>query len=612
MPSSSLASTDLVSWDASYALAGGFSGSAEFTNQNLQYGTDLLWTVASISLNTVVTSNLVDSSAFDGDATWFYGVIHSIDDGCGDASKEFKINVASFYSTLVNKSINSHYYDTTAGTVLLDVLQVYCGVPVGIFSITAAAAPPVRAIVQGANVWEECHRLAQCCHCEMFVQVGGMLVIAPWKDHLSVVDLVLPVEAVFKVTRQRNTEKGPSRIRIRGRAASRYDCGPRLISAGPLQEPTKLTRNKCYRNGVGEPSSDLVLKNLGGTKADLTNASYLLSGDNKFDTMDSSLISDASVIITTTPTVGPDVAPATDSTTTFKVLSRSAKTGETKNNTVDLKQHKSHLKVHDRVLAKLAGVPPGVFSISGKDPQLGGEAGDRNRMEMVINDLALQAEYGIVTEEVDNPYIALGVNALFIGIRRVQEFLMGRNSYKLTTPYLPALRINQVVTFTVPDTVQTITGRVVNLRITYAADTTEVTMEVAVESFEDLAGRTYVSGNLLVYPELCGINQVNWISTGGVYALSGYFGFEAGAIVYQPLMLVTGLVFTFTAEVKLVSGVGSFTVQESSSGTSVTVTANGTITLVFTPLANTGNLTFTATTGEWFLTTPKLITTVTT
>ncbi len=612
MPSSPLVSTDLVSWDASYALSGGFSGSAEFTNQNLQYGVDLLWTVVSISLNTTVTSDLVDSSMFEGDILWFRGVVHSVDDGCGDASKEFKINVASFYSTLVNKAINTHFYDTTAGTALLDVLQVYCGIPVGIISIVAGAAPPVRAIVQGANVWEECLKLSQCCHSDLFIQVGGILTVAPWKDHNSSVDLVLPVEAVFRVTRVRSSEKGPSRIRVRGRAASRYDCGPHIISTGPLQEPTKITKDKCYKNGLGEPSSELVLKNLGGSKASLVNASYLLSGDNKFDSMDSSQISEASVTINTIPSVGTYVSPATNSVTTYKVLSRSSKTGELSNNTVDLRQQKSHLKVHDKALAKLAGVPPGVFSISGKDPQLGGEAGDRSRMEMIINDLDLQSEFGIVTEEIDNPYISSGVNALFIGIRKIQEFLMGRNTYKLLTPYLPTLQINQVITFTVPDTLQQITGRISLLHVAYSADTSEVTMEVTVESFSEFAGRTYLSGNLLVYPELCGINQVNWISTGGVYALSGYFGFEAGASVYQPLMLVSGLIFTFTAEVKLVSTLGSFKVEETSSGTSVTVTASGTITLVFTPLATSGNLVFTALSGEWFLTLPTLVTTVTT
>jgi len=609
--SSPLALSDLYAWEATYSLFSGMSGVAQFVNKDLQYGADLRWNTLSISSEIVVSSDLADDTAFEGITNWLRGTIHSIDDGVEIANKYFTANIASFFSTLNNKPINTHYYDTTAGTVLLDVLQVYCGIPVTLFSITAAVAPIIQGVVQGSNVWEECLKLAQCCHSDMFVQVGGDLVIEPWKDHNSAVDYVLPPEAIEKVTRVRNTEKGPSRIRIRARPVSRYDCGPRLLSGDPTKAPSNLTKSKCYRNGLGEPSSDLVLKNLGGSKSDLTNASFILGGDLQFDSMQSADLKDATATVHTTPKDSTFLDAGTDSETVYQVFGRNKSTGELENDTNKIKPHLDRVKTHDKALSSLAGVPPGIFSIGNKDPSFGGNSGDRNKLEMIVNDLLLQAEFGVVTDEWDNQYISTGFGAFLIGIRKIQEFLMGRNKFKVITKFLPVLEVNDVITITVPNTEQELTGRITDIHAVANIETSEMLMDIGIECFTELAGRTYVSGNLLIYPELCGINQVNWISNGGVFALSGYFGFEAGGVVYQPVFVQIGQVFTFTAELILISPTGSFTIDDVSSGVSTTLTASGTATLVYAPLANLSNLRFTCNSGEWFLSLPFLSTSIT-
>lgn len=602
--------SDLVKWSAKYSMPGSLTASVEFTNQRLQYGSDLLWTTVTVQAENTVITDLPNSAAFSGTVTWINGVIQSIDDGCQIADKDFKASIASFFSVLVNKPINTHYYDTTAATVLLDILQVYCGVPVALFSISVSASPSIVGIVQGADVWSECFKLAQCCRSDMFVQVGGILKIATWKDHNSIVNWALPREAIISVTRTRGVEKGPSRIRIRGRHVSKYDCGPRLMSTNPVNEPSSVSKDKCYRNGLGEPSSQIVLKNLGGSENDLTNASYILNGDLKFDVMTSSDIKDATATIKTVPKEDSYLEAATDSKVFYKVLGRNSK-GQLENQTTDLKAHKDHLTIHDKALAKLAGLPLGVLSIANKDPHMGGESGDRDRLEMVINDPALQANFGLITEEVDNSYISDGYTAFIIGIRKVQEYLMGRNKYKLKTAYLPALQINDVITFIVTDTDQALTGRVVDINVEYDAAASSISMDLEVECFTELAGRTYVSGNLLVYSELCGINQKNWVSGGGVYALSGYFGFESGASVYQPLLLNTNVVFTVTVDVILpITSSGTFRVRDSSSNTSASRSSSGTLTLSYTPVSAASNLIFESVSGEWFMTNPKLITSI--
>jgi hypothetical protein len=224
---------------------------------------------------------------------------------------------------------------------------------------------------------------------------------------------------------------------------------------------------------------------------------------------------------------------------------------------------------------------------------------------MVINDVGLQSEYGVVTEEIDNAYISDGVTAMVIGVRKIQEFLMSRNRFRLKTKYLPQLRINQVISFIAPDTDQTITGRIVRIHVNGDVDNSLTSMDIDVENMSELVGRIYTSGNLLIYPELCGINQINWISSGGVYALSGYFGFEAGSSVSQPLYYIPGETYTLTYEAIKSTG-GSFVVSESSSGASSSVGGSGTYTFSFIPLSTTGYLTFSSS-GEWFLGGPSLV-----
>jgi hypothetical protein len=199
------------------------------------------------------------------------------------------------------------------------------------YDIGAGAAPLVQAVVQGGSVWDECRKLADMCQSDMYVQVGGVLEIHPWKTPYSAVDVALPREAVDSVTRSRGGERGPSRVRIRGRYVSKYDCGPRLLNVSPTNTPSSVKKDKCYSSGLGEPSSDIILKNLGGSNADLANASYLLDGDLVYNTMNES-DKEASASIHTRPdpiTFPDNFLPQGGLTSVgYKVLARNKSSGE--------------------------------------------------------------------------------------------------------------------------------------------------------------------------------------------------------------------------------------------------------------------------------------------
>jgi len=131
-----------------------------------------------------------------------------------------------------------------------------------------------------------------------------------------------------------------------------------------------------------------------------------------------------------------------------------------------------------------------------------------------------------------------------------------------------------------------------------------------VESFEELGGTTYTTGNMIYYPNLCGINGIHWVlHSGSAFALSGYFAFESGGVIRQTLFLPTGILHTLTFEL-IENTSGGFVVRHYNGaalgGTSPTATATGTVTYTFTPTATSVTLEFEALSGEWFLTKPLL------
>lgn len=613
-PTQNLAN-DFIEWSVTYDIYSTLSGSCKLTNQAQQYsGGTLRWTPFQLDLTATVTSTLADDSCLSGSVTWFKGLIISVNDERTLDSDMVTVNLGSFFETLKQHPINSQYYSDTVGNIILDILNVYAGVPLALLNFSMAATPSVGTIVQGTDMLAECQKLAQAGESDMFVQVGGNLTVEAWKDDNSAIDTTIPDECVISVKSSRSREKGPSRLVVRGRWAGSVDCGSKLINNNVTEAPTQIAKDKCYIPGVLETYAELQFKNLASSKADLKNAGYVLNGESFFDEVTDIAQDGGSSTVAVRPVFFPWFRPGFEVVTATKIIGKNLGKEETSDPGAGGKGQKEAITRHDRILAAMTKTPPGTFREADTDKT--SDSSDNNRMEITLSDADLLIEFGVVTQEVDNLYIGNPYTALAVAIREFKKFKMQRNTYMVETAYLPCIRLNDVVRFTTPDDAKTITGRVANIKVNYAPSPFKTTMSLAVESFEELGGTLFASDNLFVYPELCGINGVNWIiSSTDVYAISGYFAFENGGEIYQPLYLATGLTYTVTADLTLNTGPGSFEVRNYNAtvlgGTSLPLIASGTITHNFSPTSTNVWVEFAATSGTWFMTNPRITTNIT-
>lgn len=614
-PTQNLAN-DFVSWNVTYDIYSGLSGSCTLTNQAQQYSAGTLrWSPFQLDLTATVTSTSgADTTCMSGAVTWFKGLIISLNDDRNIDNDMVTVNLGSFFETLKQHPINSQYYSDTVGNIILDILNVYAGVPLALLNFSMAATPSVGTIVQGTDMLAECQKLAQAGESDMFVQVGGNLTIEAWKDDNSSVDTTIPDTCIISVKSSRSREKGPSRMVVRGRWSGSVGCGSKVLNNNKSETPSEIAKEKCYIPGVMETYSELAFKNLSAKKSDLKNAGYVLTGDSDFDEVTDIAQDGGSSTVAVRPDTGVSFAQGVKVVTAAKVFGRNLGKEETSDSGVSGKGQKEAITRHDQILAAMTHTPPGAFREADTDKT--SDSSDNNRMEVTLSDADLLIEFGVVTQEVDNLYIGNPYTALAVAIREFKKFKMQRNTYAVETAYLPCIRLNDVVQFTTPDDARTITGRVANIRVNYTPDPFKTTMSLAVESFEELGGTLFASDNLFVYPELCGINGVNWIiSSTDVYAISGYFAFENGGEVYQPLYLATGLTYTVTADLTLNTGPGSFEIRNYNasvlSGTSLPLIASGTITHNFSPTSTDVWVEFAATSGTWFMTNPRITTNIT-
>lgn len=604
-------------WSVQYSMYTMLSGKLRLTNQEQQYNrANTLWVPVQLGLAATVDSDLVDDSSLAGSTSWFNGLITSFTDQRQIAGDFMDVNLGSYFTTLSTRPINSQFYVVDVATVLTDVLNVYAGIPLALLSFSLGNRATIYGVVQGNDLMEETRKLAAAGASDLFVQVGGVLTVEAWKDETSSVDITLPDEVVIECKSVRTRTKGASRIYLRGRWTGSYGCGQKLINVDPTQPPSRISRDHCYHNGVREAVSDMYLNNLAANKEDLRNAGFLLSGDQTFGTVTELGETGGDATLRVTPTVGATLPPLTLSTTEILALARTTGSEENNDTSSKSKGTDAALSQHDRVLSALTNTPPGTFRGGSGDSSKTSDAPDKNRLEMAVQDNGLVSEFGVVTEDLDNPYLAYGLNAFSYGIRKFKEFRMQRNTYEVIVAYLPGVRLNHVVTFTVPDGTKTVTGRVSDIAVNYKAGNSEVSMTLKVESFEELGVTSYTSGNLLTYPELCGINGVNWvINSGDIYAISGYFAFDGAGAVRQPIFLAAGLSFDLTVKLILDTGPGVFNMRHYNvaalGGSSINYSASGTYTYSFTPTTYDVTIEFAATSGVWFMTTPHLSVTVT-
>lgn len=123
-------SNNFADWDVTYDIYSDLRGSCKFTNQNRQYDASTVrWQPFSLALDVTLDSDLANSSCFDGDVTWFAGLIKSFEDIREIDKDTITAHLSSYFTTLRSHPINTQYYTDTVGNIILDILNVYAGGP---------------------------------------------------------------------------------------------------------------------------------------------------------------------------------------------------------------------------------------------------------------------------------------------------------------------------------------------------------------------------------------------------------------------------------------------------------------------------------------------------
>lgn len=631
---------DLVKWNSQCALGGQYGGSVELLNRSLQYSDDLWGAVKFSIVSSILSRAISDNSCFAGTVDWLYGLIDNYKESETDVDRNISLRIRSFFSSFGKKPVNTYFYNNDADDVIGDILSIFMAVDASLYDLSGITnINNVRGIVSGSNCLEELKKLAQATEADLFVRHDGILVAENWKDLTDSVDEVIPTQAIISAEKGNSTGTGPSVIVVRGRFISEFECGQQLLSGGinPFEpqslNPPQIQGGKKFCVSQGIDNTKTIENSLGnsvlrGSRADWKNSSL-----NIIDAATGQLI-------TTQPTkvtgqgVSFDLTGLTPAevqdleTNGFRVELVGEKQPEEEHTDPNAKQKplKKNIDRNSRQFSTFSGVLMGepqkvdfwdAFLKMGGDNDKFSDEQDSLRLYTLLVDTDLFAEFGFISEEIDNVYIDDMETMFDVAVRGFQEFKIKRKQWTLSTTYLPCLRLNQLVSFTSPKG-QSVTGRLSSISVDFTPAPL-ATMKLTVDSLEDTGSTEYTSSNLFLCPYIPGTNTVTWIQTvsgsGFVRPLGGYCGIgvtglTGSANLAQNFKFEVGADYVLTFTIENFTG-GDFEVYVTD-GTgdlsSNTYSTDGTKTVNFTAREKATSINFKVTTAQtsWYLSLPIL------
>jgi len=634
----SISLSDLEKFEAAYSLRGDFAASCNLTDAAFQYLTNLLYTPIKIQLtSTAYISGISgDSACLGGTLTCIRGVIRDVKNIAKIEGGFSELSVRSYFAKKIQQAVNTEVFNSTTSTVLNSVAHDYGGILPAYTSLTLSNNNSFLSNVSGNNLLEELSKIAETGYADVFIQVGGILTAENWKDHNSAVDVVIPDEAVLSAERNVSTPLGPSVIVVRGRMVSEYEAGLQILSRKNVsgqrvpdtnKPPEKQgMRDRCEYIGLGTPRLTTKMLGVHGTKNNLKNAGVRITeGPNCSASSASDIrqltgtfqyiknIEDYMFYTVVAGDCGVYLSAGSHSFE-WDVLGRKRHKGEYESPDMQQKPLEDNIKRNTKIIENavdtLTGSPKSRrhSSLQGTfDPdKLAGET-QPYQVGAVVVDTALANEFGISYEQLSNPYIPTPEVAFNIAVRRFQEYKMRRNTWTVSTVFLPCLRINDVVQFKPPGR-STVTGLLTEIRLNWDS-APNATMTLAVESFEELGSSTYTSGNLLMYPEFIAAGGGRgWVANSYVRVLRGYIGIITGGVIQQTLYdMEVGATYTFYVDVQQHTA-GSFSI--SLGGSSQPVTTGGTHSVSWVATSTSTTAKISGVIGKWYILGARVIKTV--
>lgn len=541
---------NLSGWSMSAGLSVSYSSSVELTNEESQYDADALrLTPLEIAVRSGASVSGFSGAAtlLSGVVTWVRGLVSDVSPVEAVGSKIVTLKLKSFPARLAAKAVNTEVYDSeSAATVLADLATVFGTLPGALYDFSEVVRGYVSGCVSGNNLIDEMRLVAQAGYTTLYVSETGLLRAGAWKDADSVVDHVIPAELVAEAKQDRTSSPVPSRVRVRGcfrtqLADGERDLGDSQKPPGDASRPNRGPVTYRISNGVPCPEAILGVRGVSADETDIANAQVVTTltlvrrenaGDGGLDL----------AVTQTQPLSGDMWLPWGDHTCDVRIFGKRHPDLEWVSamvrNQIGPKTQEETARKIIAMMDYVGGSAPCRRSAGGMSPagpantssNRTADETEETQIEMVVTDPDLMTEFGVVDEQIVNLYLASPEQLFDVAVRRFQEIKMSRQSWTVDVPYLPAIALNDVVTFTTPETSagggQTVTGLVTKMSVSWSFDG-GVKMQITVESFVEVGGTTYVSENLLRNGDLRAVDDVYWTTNG---SLESNFWVEEGVI----------------------------------------------------------------------------------
>jgi len=492
---------DLISASADIQLRGGYSGSVVLTNETGQYGSDLEYEPISFSI--AATSS---NGNFSGTASWINGIIHAVEDNREVVDANVVLTVKSYFDSLKVKPICSETFTGDAMAALTKLAVEYAGVDAALVNFGSGGT--LDTPIQGTSMLEEMYRICQAAEKTLFVNKTGTLTAESWQ---GVGSTSIPDSAIISTRLSSDTAIGPSVITVRGAYTSAIDEGPVPLSSNgtgssPKNGGGRGRVGKCVFMGNSNAQADInVPAKEGADPNGLDAGEALLNGTGvqvgaKSENADGNpglqIEGDAGEAIPRNPD------PKNPIVVEAAILGVRRPEDEAKDASVqnpNLGKNEDWLqKKIDQMIKITAGEPVkggpagggGLAGGSGSNRSSTANAADKepNRLQVIVEDQDLIDLYGIRHEEIDNPYVTDEGTLYNIGLRRLQEHKWQKHVYNVELVYQPGLDVNQIVSFTTPDTLVNVSGIVSAVRLTYSAEGTVARQSISVDAFAGSIG----------------------------------------------------------------------------------------------------------------------------
>ena len=617
-PGDELELTDrLVKFSVKYSLNSPMQGTVWFANPNCTLESSCipcspirasLGDISATSCGDCVDEDM--ETCFESDPNWLEGLVISYQEaGFIDDVPIISGQVVAFSDYLNTKPINTELFShDDLYTALSDISLFYAGIPAAYIDINIPVATyDFQGPVQGNSTWSELQKLAQAGNAHIFTQVGGVLTIDPWKDDTASVDYNLPKEFIISSEKAPVANNMVSAIRARGASVPKYDCGEQIFTSNSLDgEPTYAGYlTSCAYSGVPTPEIGVSFDNLAANREDIRNAQIAADGvqaseikEAKDGSFRSSLSTDSGAWFDS-------------SGLNYSILvygnrrpSYEGQWGDAVNPNIMDTFNQWSAEFHSMFVSRaIWPFPASTFQTTGLWGGSSNASGtyfsdqpSLEQLEMYVLDTDFTA-CGLKVEQLDNPYVPSKERLFSLAVRRFQEMKMQADSWLIEVPYLPCLRLNDVVTFqpTMSEGCHEIevTGVIAGIQVDYDASKPEARMKLVIWGFDCIGSTAYTSSNLISVP--CAgyeaASTTGWETSLTNLDTQAYVDDFCGVVYtagtpsvaylyYTHEEMVPGVDYTISFDYELLEGVGNLIFTDPGGPTSVS--GSGTVSSTFT------------------------------